>query len=106
MDDYIFAERIKNLRLEAELSTEEVAQRLQAYGVKLNRSTLSRYETGACDATLKVAAALSEIYNVSLDYIVGLSDEKNGKFPPVLIEGNKPVRRQVQAQQKEQEKIG
>ena len=58
--------RIKQLRKEKKLSQLELAQKL---GVA--QSTLSTWETGRFEPDSKSLIALSEIFSVSVDYILG-----------------------------------
>lgn len=39
------------------------------------QQTYSRYETGEVEPTVLVLAALAEFYKVSVDYIMGLTDD-------------------------------
>ena len=73
----ILAERLKQLRAEKDLSMEElVADMNNRFHPEkpLNRSMVSRWESGDNDPTLEKAKLLSEYFDVSLDYLIGLSD--------------------------------
>ena len=61
-------QRIRDLREDANLSQQEIADILQ-----MHRTTYVRYESGERDIPLKVAIALAQYYRVSLDYLAGLS---------------------------------
>lgn len=65
-----FNQRAKNLREDLDLTQEYIAQKL---GV--SRATVNRYENGKYDLKLSYAIELAKIYNVSLDYLTGLTDE-------------------------------
>lgn len=65
------ANRIKQLREEKDLNQSVVADEL-----RIPRSALSMYENGRIPS-MDHALALSNYYHVSLDYIVGLSAERN-----------------------------
>ncbi len=65
-------ERIRGLREDNDKKQSEVAMALY---MKLTQ--YGRYERGERELPLNVAVAIAKYYNVSLDYIVGLSDEKN-----------------------------
>ncbi|MNJ69235.1 HTH-type transcriptional regulator Xre [compost metagenome] len=65
----IFAERFKNLRLEKSFSQQDIAASL---GV--DRSIVSHWERGTRIPSLDVAYALADYFYVSLDYLVGRSD--------------------------------
>ncbi len=64
-------QRIEDLRIDNDLTQKQVADLL---GCK--REVYRRYEKGVRDIPLSFAITLSKYYNVSLDYLVGLSDKK------------------------------
>lgn len=64
--------RIKLLREEFKLSQEELALRLD-----LSKGVISMYENEARKPSYEVLLKLSEIFNCSIDYIVGNSNERN-----------------------------
>ena len=72
MELNILGNRIKILRLEANLTQEEFGK---PYSLK--KSTVSQYESGSSrpDDELKKRIALD--YNVSLDWLMGLTDIRN-----------------------------
>ncbi len=65
-----FYERIRNLRNDHDLSQTEIADLL-----KIDRKTYNRLENGKHEAKLETAMVLADFYNVSLDYIVGYTDD-------------------------------
>ena len=64
-------ERIRNLREDADLYQRDLAEFLNCTQV-----AYSRYELGTRDIPTDVLIALSEFYNTSTDYILGITDEK------------------------------
>lgn len=67
--------RIKELRLEKEISMDMfVADVNQRYGLKWNKSMISRWESEQTDPSLECAKFLSMYFDVSLDYLIGLTD--------------------------------
>ncbi|MDE5604700.1 MAG: helix-turn-helix domain-containing protein [Eubacterium sp.] len=66
----IFNQRAKNLREDLDLTQEEIAEMLN-----VSRATVNRYENDRYDMKLTYAIELAKVYNVSLDYIAGLTDE-------------------------------
>lgn len=62
--------RIRDLREDRDLSQAELAAVLS-----VSQSTYSRYESGALDVPSEVLITLSRFYDVTVDYILGLSDE-------------------------------
>ena len=63
-------QRIRDLREDHDLSQDSVAKIL-----KVSQSTYSRYESGYLDIPTEMLIGLSKLYNVSVDYILGLKDE-------------------------------
>ena len=63
-------ERIRNLRVDADLTQETIARML---GVKQN--TYSQYEIGVSRYPIEVLIKLAAFYGTSVDYLVGLTDE-------------------------------
>ncbi|MBP3238907.1 MAG: helix-turn-helix transcriptional regulator [Lachnospiraceae bacterium] len=63
--------RIRDLREDSDLTQEYIASVL---GIRQN--VYARYEVGAHDLPVRHLIALSLFYNVSTDYILGLSDIK------------------------------
>jgi len=65
-------QRIRDLREDADLTQEALVKKLS-----INRKTYYHYESGTRDIPFGVAIKLARIYKVSLDYIAGLTNEKN-----------------------------
>ena len=61
--------RLKELRLQKNLTQAQAGQ-----VIYVNQSMYSRYERGLLDVPLDSLAKLAEFYNVSVDYIAGLTD--------------------------------
>ncbi len=72
-------ERIRALREDSDKKQSEVSDALY---MKLTQ--YGRYERGEREIPLNVAVAIAKYYNVSLDYITGLSDEKTPFSPAEL----------------------
>ena len=70
--------RLKMLRKERELTLEMLAEDLNSKFPELefNKSMLSRWENGRNEPSLENAKYLSMYFNVSLDYLIGLTDVK------------------------------
>lgn len=66
----IFNQRARNLREDMDLSQEYIAKKLN-----ISRATVNRYENDKFELKLSYAIELAKIYNVSLDYLTGLTDE-------------------------------
>lgn len=72
MKDNILGKRLKMLREEANMSRAELA-------LQLNTSipAISQYENGARTPSDDIKISISKLFNVSLDYLMGLSPIKN-----------------------------
>ena len=67
----IIGERIREARIKAGLSQEELSARLELVPVYICRGSLSRIETGDRTVTDLEIDAISKILRVSLDYLFG-----------------------------------
>lgn len=67
----ILRERIKQLRLEKDVSLEEVAKI-----TGISKSLMSRYERGLVEPGLKALDKIIRYYNVSLDWLFGYTDDR------------------------------
>ncbi|WP_312202375.1 MULTISPECIES: helix-turn-helix transcriptional regulator [Anaerospora] len=65
----IFCERLRTLRMSQNLTLEQLANELS-----LVKQTIGNWEKGVRTPSLEASIALAEFFNVSLDYLVGLSD--------------------------------
>ena len=63
--------RIRDLRQAADLTQKQVAKIL-----KCSQQVYSNYELGQRDIPTEVLIKLSELYKVSVDYILGLSNKQ------------------------------
>ena len=64
--------RIKDLRIDADLSQTEIAKVLG-----MSQTGYSKYETGENDIPVLILIKLAEFYGTSVDYLLGLTDEPN-----------------------------
>ncbi|MBO4940782.1 MAG: helix-turn-helix transcriptional regulator [Clostridia bacterium] len=62
--------RIRDLREDNDLTQKAVAKHLMC-----DQSLYSKYERGEREIPLKLVVELAKFYNVSVDYLVGLTDE-------------------------------
>lgn len=74
-----FSEKIYQLRKEFSYSQEEVAERLQ-----VSRQTISNWENGTAQPALDKAVELSNLFQVSLDELVGKLVGKSKPISPLL----------------------
>jgi len=71
MEEKLFMKRLRDLRDEKHVPQEEVAK-----AVGITKSTLSKYELGKNEPGMMIAKRLADYFNVSFDWLVGYSDEK------------------------------
>ena len=67
--NYVFPERIKELRIEKELSINELGKQIGVSG-----AAVSRWENGTRIPNLDSIYALAKFFDVSADYLIGLED--------------------------------
>ena len=67
-----FKDNVKKLRKEYELSQEELSIRI---GVA--RSSVANYENGQNFPSTDIILKLSEVFNCSVDYLLGKTNERN-----------------------------
>ena len=74
----ILAKRLKELRIENNYSQYEIADI-----IGIAQVTYSHYELGRRSVSIQNLVKIAQIYNVSVDYLLGLSDvrmEQNSAF--------------------------
>lgn len=71
--------RIKDLRREKDLLQKDLANEL-----KLSQQTISLYESGKREPDYKTLDTIAKFFDVTIDYILGRTDIKNG----VIIDKN------------------
>lgn len=65
--------RIRDLREDRDMNQKEIAQLL-----RVTQQQYSLYETGKREIPMSMCIVLAKFYNVSLDYIAGLTNNKGG----------------------------
>lgn len=75
-------QRIRDLREDADLTQKQAAEKLF-----LHLTQYRRYECGESEIPLNIAINIAKMYNVSLDYIAGITDEKQGLTKSSLTAG-------------------
>ena len=70
--DVLKYNRIRDMRNDCNLSQLHVAGKL-----KIAQNTLSQYETGERNIPNEVLIQMAHIYDTSIDYLLGLTDEKS-----------------------------
>lgn len=66
-------QRIRDLREDADMTQKQAADKLF-----LQLTQYRRYECGDSEVPLNIAINIAKLYNVSLDYIAGISEHKEG----------------------------
>ena len=61
--------RLKELR-----QSRNISQLKLAMDLNMNQNSISRYETGVREADYKTLIAFSDYFNVSIDYLLGRTD--------------------------------
>lgn len=69
-DEILKFQRIRNLRIDNNLTQAAVAARLN-----IKQNTYSQYEIGVLNYPLDVVIKLAVFYDTSVDYLVGLTDD-------------------------------
>ncbi len=62
--------RIRDLREDADLTQDQLVQKLG-----MHKTTYTNYEQGKREPPLEFIVQLAKFYNVSIDYIAGLTNE-------------------------------
>ena len=65
----MYGQRIRELRIERGLTQAELAQMLN-----ITQKTISKYENEFPDLNTNIIIACCEFFNVSSDYLLGISD--------------------------------
>lgn len=82
MANFNIGSRLKEIRESRDLSLDMVSKEVkERYNVNINKGKLSKWENDINMPRLSEIAALVKYYNVSLDYIIGLTDKMT---PPHL----------------------
>ena len=63
--------RLKDLREDSDITQKELAEYLH-----IKQNTYSQYENGQRQLPIEILIALAKYYNVSTDYILGVTDKK------------------------------
>lgn len=65
----LFAERLKSLRKEGDLSQEQLALKINS-----NQKQVSKWECGQIEPNIDMLTRLANYFEVSVDYIIGRTD--------------------------------
>ena len=67
----MYQNRLRDLREDRDLKQKDLAELL-----KIHQTTYSDYELGRLNIPISVLHALADFYNVSIDYLLGRTNEK------------------------------
>lgn len=82
MGENIFSERLRTLRKCQNLTQQELADRLG-----ISASTIGMYEQGRREPDADTLKDISQLFNVSIDYLLGSADDSEGnKELTVMLE--------------------
>lgn len=84
-----YCKRLRDLRIDNDLRQEDVAKIL-----KTSKQTYGRYENGTRKLSIEDLKTLCEFYNVSADYIIGITDKQKpitNIRNNVIIKNNKKI---------------
>lgn len=70
--------RLKDLREDNDLTQSQLAQIIMQ-----SKSTISKYENGQIEPNIQTIIALAKYFNVTTDYLLGISDIKNPYICPM-----------------------
>lgn len=65
----MFKERLKELRIEKNLTQDKLAKL-----VGMSKMTISHWESGYCEPSIAQLIILSDLFEVSVDYLIGKTD--------------------------------
>lgn len=75
-----FGERFKELRLEKQLTQQELADNInKIYNLTFGKSAVSQYENNKRTPEIYALEKFADFFNVSIDYLLGRTNERNTK---------------------------
>jgi transcriptional regulator with XRE-family HTH domain len=76
----IFGKRLKQLRLENGFELKPLAAELRLkYNIEISYGSIANYERAFRVPTLSLLAKIADFFDVSTDYLMGITDVKNAK---------------------------
>lgn len=85
---------LKNLRLENNLTLDELAERLNKYdGIDISKGTISRWENGSREPKNTYVSAYAKEFNIDLNVLYGLNEyveentDENTRFNEMVVMG-------------------
>ncbi len=80
-EENIFAKRLREVREDLNLMQKEMAKKLD-----MPITTYNGYETGKRSPSLEILRNISDVLDISIDYLLGKSDKKNALTNNELLE--------------------
>lgn len=77
--------RIKPLRKEKGLSIDQLSAQLKSNGVNISPASISKYERGERKPKIENWIKLANFFNVSVEYLMGLSNSPNNNFDNTFL---------------------
>jgi|HigsolmetaAR201D_1030396.scaffolds.fasta_scaffold62446_2 transcriptional regulator with XRE-family HTH domain len=75
---YSFGQKLKEMRIKKGLSQDELANQMnEKFDAKINKGMISKWENNLVEPRLDVARMLALFFNVSLDELLGISQNKD-----------------------------
>ena len=82
-------DKLKQLRIDKQLSMDALTDKLNSkFGLNITKSMMSRWENNLSEPSSKFVAAYAKYFNVDLNYLVGLTDDRR---PLNLTENNSKI---------------
>lgn len=75
------ADRIRQLRKDSGMTQSQLALRLG-----IDRTTLTKYETGERKPDISAMYSIADFFKVSIEYLTGRSNQPNGMLPSIALE--------------------
>ena len=70
-------DKLKQLRMDKQLSMDALTDKLNSkFGLNITKSMMSRWENNLSEPSSKFVAAYAKYFNVDLNYLVGLTDDR------------------------------
>ena len=70
-------DKLKQLRIDKQLSMDALTDKLNSkFGLNITKSMMSRWENNLSEPSSKFVAAYAKYFNVDLNYLVGLTDDR------------------------------
>lgn len=88
----VFGKRLKELRKERSLTQEDLRELFtDKNGLSVTNQTISYYESGKYEPNFKGLLAISEYFEVSIDYLLGRSEYRNAEDKIFISSGMKKL---------------